>query len=98
MAAGLHAGGAATVYVVPANITGVIRCVTAYNAGSTADAFELSINVAGSVTPIWHISGIAGSTASEEFQGRVVIPSGTQVNIATGGNNWSYTISGYQLE
>jgi hypothetical protein len=95
--AGLHTGAAATFYVVPAAMTVVIRCVTAYNAGASSDAFELSVNVSGFVIPIWHISGIAGASSSEEFQGRVVINAGEQLNVATGGQPWSYTVSGYLL-
>lgn len=97
-AGGLHSGGALNVYTVPATMTVVVRCITAYNAGAAADAFEVSAQLAGAViVPIFHISSVAAALSSEEWQGRVVLNGGEVIAVATGGQNWSYTVSGYLL-
>lgn len=97
-AAGQHQGPSATVYLVPPANTIVVRCITAYNAGGAQDAFEVSIGTSGLIVPIWHIGGIAGASSSVEFEGRVVVNPDDMLNVASGGQNWFYTISGYLLE
>lgn len=97
-AAGLHTGGALNVYTVPPAMTVVLRCITAYNAGAAADAFEVSGQLSGSIiVPIFHISSVSPALASEEWEGRVVLNAGEVIAVATGGQQWSYTVSGYLL-
>lgn len=97
-AGGLHTGGALNVYTVPGTMTVVVRCITAYNAGASIDAFEVSGQLSGSIiVPIFHISSVAPALASDEWEGRVVFNAGEVIAVATGGQQWSYTISGYLL-
>lgn len=94
---GLHTGGAGTIYTVPSGYVVVVRCITAYNAGASSDAFEVSAQVSGSLIPIYHVTNVAASSNSLEWEGRVVLNAGEFINVATGGQQWSYTVSGYLL-
>lgn len=95
--AGTHSGGLAFVYTPPAGFTTIIRDVTAYNAGSTTDAVEIGIGSPGTAIPVVHQSNVAGTSSAPGYQGRVVLPPGMQIYVASGGNPWWITISGYSL-
>lgn len=94
---GTHTGGLAVVYTPPAGDTTVIRQITAYNTGSSPDAIEVSIGVSGLSIPIWHVNNVDQSSGSISFEGRVVLATGDVIFLATGGNPWYVTISGYDL-
>lgn len=85
------------VYTPPAADVTVIRQITAFNFGATADAVEVAIGVPGTAIPVWHMNNVSAATGTVEFQGRVVLPSGWLIYLATGGEPWYVTISGYDL-
>lgn len=95
---GTHTGGQALVYTSPAGHTTVIRQVTAFNAGSTADAVELAIGVPGTAVPFWHVNNVSVTSGSVSFEGRVVLQPNDNIYVATGGQPWYITVSGYDLE
>lgn len=94
---GTHTGGQAVVYTPPAGNTTVVRCATAFNFGAAADAVEVSIGVPGALVPIWHVNNVSASSGTVQFDGRVVLQPGDVVALATGGEPWYVTISGYDL-
>lgn len=94
---GSHSGGQAVVYTAPPLSTTVIRQITAYNSGSVADAIEVAIGVPADATPIWHVNDVSSSSGSISFECRIVLPVQENIYIATGGQEWYVTISGYDL-
>lgn len=96
-AGGIHTGAAGTFFTVPNTQVAIIKCITAYNAGSSADAFEVSCQLSGLLVPIWHISNVAASSASQQIETQVVLNPGEFINVATGGQPWSFTVNGYLL-
>lgn len=95
---GTHTGPQTPVYTSPPGHTTVIRQVTAFNAGSTADAIELAIGGPGTATPFWHVNDVSVTSGSVSFEGRVVLQPGDNIYVATGGEPWYITVSGYDLE
>lgn len=95
---GTHTGGQVGVYTNPPGHTTVIRQVTAFNAGATADAVELAIGVPGFAVPFWHVNNVSVSSGSVSFEGRVVLGPSDNIYLATGGQPWFITVSGYDLQ
>lgn len=84
-------------YTAPPLNTTVIRQITAYNSSSVADAIEVAIGVPADATPIWHVNDVSSSSGTISFECRIVLPIEENIYVATGGQEWFITVSGYDL-
>lgn len=91
------AGTASTVFTCPANFVAVVRDLQAYNSGGASDALFVALVIPGPATlTLWHFAGVAAST-SDQWQGRVVLNAGDQLELFSAAEAFEVLISGYLL-
>lgn len=95
--AGTHTGGLVQVFTPATGHVYVLRQITAYEAAAAGDAAEVSTGVPGSTIPIWHQESSSTVLQSLSWEGRVVLPPGSGLFVATAGAAWYFTLSGYDL-
>lgn len=85
-------------YTVPAGTVLIVRDIEAYNFGGVADKLYVTTLGAGRPTGfVWVVEGPASGVTSQ-WQGRLVLKSGDELQAQAVASTWSLMVSGYVLE